>query len=81
MKDTINPDEVIQAAKYTPFLELIFGNKYDVVPALVLTGSADLFDFVPIPCTDYVLPVVSGDMLFNVFNEYIERIVLHTIIF
>ena len=71
MKDTIDPDEIIQAAKYTPFLELIFGKKYNVIPALVLTGSADLFDFVPIPGTDYVLPVVSGDMLFNVFNEYL----------
>lgn len=71
MKDTVDPAEVLQAAKYCPFLEVVFGSRYEVVPALVLTAAADLFEFVPIGSTDMILPVVSGDMLFNVFNEYL----------
>ena len=71
MKDTVNPDEVLQAAKYCPFLEVVFGPKYDVIPALVLTSAAELFTFVPIGSNDMLLPVASGDMLFNVLNEYI----------
>ena len=39
--------------------------------ALVLTAASDLFDFVPIGKTDMLLPVASGDMLFNVFYEYL----------
>ncbi len=71
MKDAVDPDEVIQAAKYTPFLEVIFGPRYEICPALVLTAASELFDFVPIGETDMVLPVASGDMLFNVLNEYL----------
>lgn len=71
MKDSIDPDEVIQAAKYCPSLEVIFGPRYEVFPALVLTSASDLFEFVPIGQTDMLLPVASGDMLFNVFNEYL----------
>ncbi len=71
MKDTVEPAEVIQAAKYCPFLEVIFGSRYDVIPALVLTGASELFDFVQIGTTDLLLPVASGDMLFNVLNEYL----------
>ena len=71
MKDTVDPAEVLQAAKYCPFLEVVFGSRYEVVPALVLTAAADLFEFVPIGSTDMILPVASGDMLFNVFNEYL----------
>ena len=71
MKDTVNPDEVLQAAKYCPFLEVVFGPKYDVIPALVLTSATELFTFVPIGSNDMLLPVASGDMLFNVLNEYI----------
>lgn len=70
MKDTVNPDEVLQAAKYCPFLEVIFGPRYEIIPALILTAAADLFKFVPIGKTDMILPVASGDMLFNVLNEY-----------
>ena len=72
MKDTVDPDEVIQAAKYCPYLEIIFGPEYEVFPALVLTSASELFDFVPIGRTDMLLPVASGDMLFNVFNEYLD---------
>jgi hypothetical protein len=72
MKNIIDPEEVRQAAKYAPFLEIIFGPRYDVIPALVLTGASDLFEFVPVDQEDMILPAVSGDMLFNVFNEYLS---------
>lgn len=71
MKEKPEPDEVIQAAKYCPSLEVIFGDRYEIIPALVLTSASDLFDYVPVGGTDMILPVVSGDMLFNVFDEYI----------
>ena len=70
MKKAPDPDEVLQAAKYIPFLELIFGSSFEAVPALVLTAASDYFEFVPIGGTDMILPAASGDMLFNVFNEY-----------
>ena len=72
MKKAPDPDEVFQAAKYIPFLELIFGSSCEAVPALVLTAASDYFEFLPIGSTDMILPVASGDMLFNVFNEYME---------
>ena len=71
MKDRVEPVEVLQAAKYCPYLEIVFGPGYEVIPVLVLTRAADLFRFVPIGRADAVLPVCSGDMLFNVFNEYL----------
>lgn len=69
MKKRIDPDEVLQAAKYVPYLEILFGKEKDIYPALVLTGASELFTYEQIGKTDYVLPVCSGDMLFNVFNE------------
>ena len=71
MKDAIDPEEVAQAAKYVPYLEIVFGPDYEIIPALVLTAARELFDFVPIGGNDALLPVCSGDMLFNVFDEYI----------
>ncbi len=71
MKNAVDPEEVLQAAKYAPYLEIVFGPDYDVIPALVLTGAADLFREEPIGGTDAVLHACSGDMLFNVFNTYI----------
>ena len=71
MKNSIDPDEVLQAAKYCPFLEVIFGPRFEIFPALVLTSASELFEFVSIGETDMLLPVSSGDMLFNVFNEYL----------
>ncbi|MBR4473484.1 MAG: helix-turn-helix domain containing protein [Oscillospiraceae bacterium] len=71
MKDRIHPDEVLQAAKYCPYLEIMFGPDYEIIPILVLTGQTDLFEFARIGKTDAVLPVCSGDMLFNVFDEYL----------
>ena len=71
MKDTVEPEEVQQAAKYCPYLEILFGPEYEVIPALVLTAGSERFEFVPIGESDLLLPVCSGDMLFNVFDEYI----------
>ena len=70
MKDQIDPDELRQSAKYSPYLEIIFGPGYDIIPALVLTGGAELFEFVRVGQADALVPVCSGDMLFNVFDEY-----------
>lgn len=71
MKDKIDPEEVLQAAKYVEYLEVLFGPDYDVIPALVLTRAMDLYAYTPIAKSDAALPVCSGDMLFNLFDEYI----------
>ena len=71
MKDTIDPEEVRQAARYCPYLEILFGPAYEVIPVLVLTRAHELFTFVPIDGEDRLLPVCAGDMLFNVFDEYL----------
>lgn len=70
MKDVIDPDEVSQAAKYVPYLEVVLGDSVNVVPALVLTRARDLFEHEQLPGGGE-LPVTSGDMLFNVFDEYL----------
>ncbi len=72
MKDRIETKEVLQSAKYVPFLEIMFGPEYEVIPVLVLTGGTDLFTFAPVGESDMVLPVCSGDMLFNAFDEYLR---------
>ena len=71
MKDAVDPEDVSQAAKYCPYLEIVFGPGYEVLPALVLTGAKELFDFHSIGESGFLLPVCSGDMLFNVFDEYL----------
>ena len=71
MKDRIDPEEVQQAAKYVPYLEIMFGPDYEIIPVLVLTAAADVFQFEAIGGKDMVLPVCSGDMLFNAFDEYL----------
>lgn len=71
MKSAPEPEEIRQAAKYTPYLEILFGPEYEVIPVLVMTKAADLFDFARIGNRDLLLPVCSGDMLFNVFDEYL----------
>ena len=70
MKDRVDPDEVLQSAKYVPYLEIVFGREYEVIPVLVLTAAHDVFRFEAIGGRDALLPVCSGDMLFNVFDEY-----------
>ncbi len=70
MKDKIDPEELKQAAKYVPYLEIVFGPAYEIIPVLVLTAASELFSFVPLGEEDRLVPVCSGDMLFNVFDEY-----------
>ena len=70
MKDRVDPEELKQAAKYVPYLEIVFGPDYEIIPVLVLTAASELFDFVPLGAEDRLVPVCSGDMLFNVFDEY-----------
>ena len=71
MKDAIDPEEILQAAKYCPYLEIVFGPDYEIIPVLVLTSASDLFRFEKIGQNDMLLAVASGDMLFNVFDEYL----------
>lgn len=71
MKDRIDPAEVQQAAKYVPYLEIMFGPDYEIIPVLVLTAASELFRFEAIGGRDMDLPVCSGDMLFNAFDEYL----------
>ncbi len=70
MKDRIEPEEVLQAAKYTEYLEVLLGEDYDVIPCLVLTKADDLYRHVQLGKSDALLPVCSGNMLFNLFDEY-----------
>ena len=71
MKDRMDPEEEKQAAKYAGYLEVIFGPDYDVIPSLVLTRAQDLYRWEPLPDSDGELPVCSGDMLFNLFDEFL----------
>jgi hypothetical protein len=71
MKDKVDPAEVLQSAKYVPYLEIVFGPGYEIIPVLVLTQKTDYFGFSAVGDTDAVLPVCSGDMLFNAFDEYL----------
>ena len=71
MKDSIQEEEVLQAAKYAPYLEILFGPSYEIIPALVLTKAQEMFCFVPVGKKDMLLPVCSGDLLFDLFDEYI----------
>ncbi|MBR3834809.1 MAG: helix-turn-helix domain containing protein [Lachnospiraceae bacterium] len=71
MKDKIEAEEVLQAGKYSQYQEVIFGTDYDVIPVLVLTRASDLYRYVPIGNSTAELPVCSGDMLFNIFDEYL----------
>ena len=43
MKDKTEQEEVQQATKYTKYLEIIFGQEFDVIPAPVLTRARDLY--------------------------------------
>lgn len=72
MKDSIEPAELEQAAKYSPYLEVLFGKEYEVIPALVLTRASDLYTYAGLEDTTAQVPVCSGDMLFNLFDEYLN---------
>ena len=71
MKDKIEEEEVAQAAKYVAYQEVIFGPEYDVIPCLVLTKTSDLYTYQNLKKTTAEIPVCSGDMLFNLFDEYL----------
>lgn len=71
MKDRIDPDEISQAAKYCEYIEVLAGPEYDVIPALVLTRAQDLYTYVQLGNSTAEIPVCSGDMLFNLFDEYL----------
>ena len=70
MKDVIDPGEELQAVKYARYMDVIFGPSYEVIPALVLTKAQDLYSWQELPGSTAELPVCSGDMLFNLFDEY-----------
>ena len=72
MKGAPVEEELRQAVKYAPSLELILGQASQVIPVLVLTAASDLFEALPVPGTDAEVWVCSGDMLFNVMNEYMD---------
>ncbi|MDO5345237.1 MAG: helix-turn-helix domain containing protein [Lachnospiraceae bacterium] len=74
MKDRIEEEEVFQASKYSQYIEVLFGPDYDVIPVLVLTRASDLYCYVQMKNTTGELPVCSGDMLFNIFDEYLGGI-------
>ena len=70
MKGAIEPEEEMQAVKYAPYLEILFGEDYEVIPALILTKAADLYRWEQLPGSTAEIPVSSGDMLFNLFDEF-----------
>ena len=70
MKDRAEPEEMLQAVKYSKYLDIIFGSGYEVIPALVLTKAKDLYSWECLPESTREIPVCSGDMLFNVFDEF-----------
>ena len=71
MKDVIDPEEELQTVKYAGYLEVIFGSAYEVIPALVLTKTSDLYRWEQLPGSTAEVPVCSGDMLFNLLDEYL----------
>ena len=72
MNNQIEEEQVSQAAKYSSYLEVLFGPDYEVIPVLVLTRASDLYRYVPLKGTTAEIQVCSGDMLFNAFDAYLE---------
>lgn len=71
MKNKIEQEEVDQCAKYCQYLDVIFGDGYEIVPILVLTGACDLYEDATISGTDASVHVCSGDMLYNALDFYL----------
>ncbi len=71
MKDSYTSADVKQAAKYCQYEDLIFGDGYEIVPVLVLTGASDLYRFEQVEGTDASIQICSGDMLYNALDEYL----------
>lgn len=71
MKDRIEAEEVDQCAKYCEYLDVIFGDGYEIVPVLVLTKARELFEEATVSQTDASIWVSSGDMLYNALDFYL----------
>ncbi len=72
MNDKIEEQELAQAVKYSSYQEVLFGPECEIIPVLVLTKAEDLYRYEQIPGSTAEVPVCSGDMLFNVFDEYLD---------
>ncbi len=72
MKNMQEEEDIIQAAKYCEYLEVLFGPEYDVIPALVLTKGEKIYEEALLPGTTAVVPVCSGDRLYDLVKEYCE---------
>lgn len=70
MKNRQEEEDISQAAKYCEYLEVLFGPEYDVIPALVLTKGKDIYEEVKLPRSTAVVPVCSGDRLYELIKEY-----------
>lgn len=68
MKAEGGQTEVDQAAKYAPYLQVVLGPGIEVVPALVLTRTSEVYDHA-LAGSGAQVAVISPDMLFNVFDE------------
>lgn len=71
MKDTIDPEEIAQSAKYERYLNIILGKKYDVISALVLTKADNLYTYCPLGTTTAEIPVCAGNCLCKLFFDYL----------
>ena len=71
MKDRIEQEEVDQCAKYCEYLDVIFGDSYEIVPILVLTRARELYEDATVSSTDAAVHVCSGDMLYNALDFYL----------
>lgn len=70
MKDKALPEDVEQAAKYSEYLEVIFGVGYDVIPTLVLSGGEDIYGEEELKDSTAMIPVCSGDRLEELIRDY-----------
>ena len=70
MKDEMSIEELEQAAKYSEYLEVLFGPRYDVIPALVLTAGVGIYEDAQLTDTTAMVPVCSGDRLHCLVRDY-----------
>ena len=70
MKDEQLEEDVLQAVKYSEYLEVLFGPDYDVIPALVLTAAENVYEDREFDGTTAVVPVCSGDRLCDLIIDY-----------
>lgn len=70
MKDSLEEADIRQAAKYCEYLEVLFGQDYDVIPALVLTTGQGIYEEAELDQTTAMVPVCSKDQLHRLIEEY-----------